>query len=275
MKSSAPIQPPPGTRPPLTPVSDVPAFVRGMFERISGRYDLANHLLSLGTDFYWRRRAMRELDTVLARDRSAVIVDVCCGTGDMALTISRRARRRSLQSTRVFGTDFSHGMLVRARTKSRISRVTYFEADALRLPLADNQSEVITTAFGFRNLSSYREALSEFLRVLKPGGKLVILEFSQPTLPVFRTIFEWYFSRILPQLGGWITGDRNAYRYLHDSVQAFPSPEELTELMLHAGYHDVHFKRLTGSVAVLHTGIKPVFSVSGACPYSVGVPLCE
>jgi demethylmenaquinone methyltransferase/2-methoxy-6-polyprenyl-1,4-benzoquinol methylase len=258
-----PANPAIGTRPAEVPEADVPRFIRGMFDRIAPRYDLANHVLSLGFDFYWRWRAVRALDGTLrelATGSPPVIIDICCGTGDLATAVLVQAmRRRRGRPAYVFMTDFSHAMLQRGRAKAHRNRrnLIPFEADALQLPLSHSRADLLTSAFGFRNLADYSAALAEFYRVLKPGGRLLILEFSQTVLPIFRNLFGWYFAHLLPRLGGWIAGDENAYRYLPASVSRFPSPAELTRLMQSAGYLDVRFCPLTGGIAVLHTATKP------------------
>lgn len=242
----------PGTRPEGIPEAQAAQYVRAMFEEIAPRYDLANHLLSLNIDRYWRWRSVRLVQRHGADDRSPV-VDLCCGTGDLTVALAR-----GLPASRtIIGSDFTHGMLRRARKKDASSRVGWMECDAMRLPFGDGSVGVFTTAFGFRNLIDYREALREFYRALRPGGLLLILECSRPSIPVIGPLYDIYFRRIVPTLGGWITGSRSPYQYLPASVSRFPLPKELAEWMREAGYEQVRFRRLTGGIVSLHTAMKP------------------
>ncbi|MFB3828384.1 MAG: bifunctional demethylmenaquinone methyltransferase/2-methoxy-6-polyprenyl-1,4-benzoquinol methylase UbiE [Bryobacteraceae bacterium] len=219
-------------------------WVRAMFDRVAHRYDLANHLLSMQMDRLWRARAARLLHPVLARPEARVL-DLCCGTGDLALALERTGRAR------VYGADFSHSMLVRARAKG-VRRAA--EADALRLPLRDASLDLVTAAFGFRNLANYEAGLREIRRVLRPGGVLAILEFSQPPGRIFGALYGFYSRRVLPRIGGALSGSRDAYEYLPESVSRFPGPEKLAEAMRGAGFEDVKFERMTGGIVALHLG---------------------
>lgn len=224
--------------------------VREMFTKIAPRYDLLNHLLSLQLDRMWRRRTAQRLAAILARP-GATVLDLCCGTGDLALALARAGRAR------VIGTDFAHPMVVRAREKSAgESRApfAYFEADALRLPFADASFDLVTSAFGFRNLANYEAGLREIYRVLKPDGTLAILEFTEPRDGLFGTIYRWYLHNVLPLLGRAISGDASAYSYLPASVTRFFLPEELTALMRAVGYQQTKFEVWTGGTVALHTG---------------------
>ena len=224
--------------------------VREMFTKIATRYDLLNHLLSLQLDRMWRRRTARRLAVILARP-DATVLDLCCGTGDLALALARAGRAR------VIGADFAHPMLVRARKKSAgESRApfAYFEADALRLPFADVSFDLVTSAFGFRNLANYEAGLREIHRVLKAGGTLAILEFTEPRDGLFGTIYRWYLHNLLPRLGRAISGDASAYSYLPASVTRFFLPEELAALMRAVGYQQTKFEVWTGGTVALHTG---------------------
>lgn len=225
--------------------------VREMFGRVAPRYDFLNHLLSLGRDIAWRKAAARELRATLARPGS-VAVDVCCGTGDLALALAR------FSVGKVFGADFSRPMLARARDKARASRraVHFLEADTLNLPFADASLDVISAAFGFRNLADYAQGLREMYRVLKPDGQAAILEFSSVRWPVFGPIFRFYFHHILPRLGTWISGVRGPYEYLPQSVALFPDQEQLAAAMREAGFAQVRYRNFFGGVAALHVGRK-------------------
>ena len=223
------------------------AWVRAMFGRVAHRYDLANHLLSFNIDRYWRAHTVARVRDVLARPEARVL-DICCGTGDLV-----RALERGRPAGRpVLGSDFCHPMLVAAQAK--LGRGPLFEADALRLPLADASLDLITVAFGFRNLANYDAGLCEMRRVLRKGGVAAILEFSQPPNPLFGALYRFYSRRILPVIGGALSGSRDAYTYLPESVRKFPAPEELAEMMRTAGFSTIGFERLTGGIVALHVG---------------------
>lgn len=223
-------------------------WVRRMFGRIAPRYDLANHLLSGNLDRLWRRHTVRRVAAVLERP-GAHILDICCGTGDLALALQRRA------SSHVLASDFCHPMLTAAARKLRAG--VLFESDALRLPVRDASLDLITVAFGFRNLVDYDAGLREMRRVLRPGGLAAILEFSQPQNPLFAAVYHFYSRRILPLIGGLITGSGDAYRYLPESIQKFPDAPQLAEAMRRAGFSEVSFERLTGGSVALHLGKVP------------------
>jgi demethylmenaquinone methyltransferase/2-methoxy-6-polyprenyl-1,4-benzoquinol methylase len=241
----------PGTRPEGVPEEQAAQYVRDMFEQIAPRYDLANHLLSMNIDRYWRWRSVR-LVRAHGVGPERPVVDLCCGTGDLTIALDR-----GLPPAPVIGSDFTHGMLTRARNKGASPRVSWMECDAMRLPFAGNSVGVFTTAFGFRNLVDYRGALRELYRALQPGGLLLILECSRPSIPVLGPLYDFYFRRLVPLLGGWITGSRSPYQYLPASVSRFPLPRELAQWMQDAGYEQVRFRRLTGGIVSLHTAVKP------------------
>jgi demethylmenaquinone methyltransferase/2-methoxy-6-polyprenyl-1,4-benzoquinol methylase len=228
------------------------AWVRGMFGRVAGRYDFLNQLLSMHFDHLWRRRTVRKLEPWLSKPGSRVM-DLCCGTGDLLLAL--QSRRTGV----VLGSDFCHPMLLEAARKiaRRRAKCALVEADALRLPLADGSLDLVTVAFGFRNLVNYEAGLREMRRVLRPGGAAAILEFSQPPNPAFRRVYQFYARRILPVIGGLISGSRDAYQYLPESVRRFPNAEELAEDMRRAGFADVEFERFTGGIVALHIGQQP------------------
>jgi len=182
------------------------------------------------------------------------VLDLCCGTGDLAFSLQRRARAR------VVGADFSHSMLVRAREKAAAedgpARLPFLEADALRLPFADGTFDLVTSAFGFRNLANYEDGLREIFRVLKPGGTIGILDFAEPAAGILGDAYRFYFRRVLPRIGGWISGDADAYAYLPKSVARFFRPEEFAALLRGAGYAKVRYRLMTlGSIA-LHLGVR-------------------
>ncbi|WP_038048252.1 bifunctional demethylmenaquinone methyltransferase/2-methoxy-6-polyprenyl-1,4-benzoquinol methylase UbiE [Thermus caliditerrae] len=222
--------------------------VRRMFSEIAPRYDLLNRLLSFGADLRWRRRAV---GLALER-RPARILDLATGTGDLALLLKQTA-----PGAEVVGADFAPPMLELARKKARERglAVRFLEADALALPFPEGAFDAITIAFGFRNFADYRRALGELHRVLAPGGRLVILEFPPPPKGAFGLVYRVYFQRFLPLLGGLISGNFGAYRYLPESVEAFPPPETLKALMEEAGF-SVRYELLTFGVAAIHVGDK-------------------
>lgn len=224
-------------------------WVRGMFGRVAGRYDLANHVLSCNIDRMWRARTVRRVSHILDRP-DARVLDICCGTADLVLALAARSRAP------VLGSDFCHPMLVEARGKIARSgaRARLVECDALAVPLRDGSLDLLTVAFGFRNLANYEAGLAEMRRVLRPGGMAAILEFSQPPNPAFRAIYNFYARRILPLIGGALTGNRDAYAYLPESVRKFPGARQLAEEMRRAGFQNVEFEYLTGGIAALHTG---------------------
>jgi len=237
-----------GTSPPgARNEREAAAWVRGMFARVARRYDLANHLLSFNTDRLWRARTVRRVRPILERP-GARVLDICCGTGDLTLALARECRAP------VLGSDFCHPMLVAARGKGATG---LFEADALRLPLGDASLDLVTVAFGFRNLANYRAGLAEMRRVLGPGGMAAILEFSEPPNAVFAALYHFYSRRILPTIGGALSGSRDAYTYLPESVRKFPSAEELAEEMRRAGFEEVRYERFTGGIVALHLGVTP------------------
>ncbi len=223
--------------------------VRSMFAAVAPRYDFLNHFLSLGRDIAWRRATARALRPRLETPGS-IAVDVCCGTGDLALALARYS------AGRVIGADFCHPMLVRAREKARSgARAVFFlEADTLALPLRDASLDVVSVAFGFRNLANYRAGLREMLRVLRPGGVVAILEFSRVRWPVFGPLFRLYFQHVLPLLGTWISGVEGPYQYLPESVSLFPDQESLAAALVEAGFAKVSYQNFFGGVAALHVG---------------------
>lgn len=225
--------------------------VRAMFSGIAGKYDLLNHVLSANIDKRWRRLVRQRLQPILD-DPNATVIDVACGTGDLSIELQSHAKAR------LIGTDFCRPMLAVASNKNTRESlsISYVEGDAMRLGFADKAFDAATIAFGLRNLSNFSDGLAELHRVLKPGGKLVILEFSSPIIPGFRQVFNFYFTRVLPRIGGAISGSRSAYTYLPDSVSKFPDQERLARMMQETGFDDVEYTNLTGGVAAIHSGIK-------------------
>jgi demethylmenaquinone methyltransferase / 2-methoxy-6-polyprenyl-1,4-benzoquinol methylase len=222
------------------------AYVRGMFAGISRHYDLLNHLLSFNLDRYWRRRTVRRVAKMAPVD--ARILDLCCGTGDVLLDLEQ------LRGRPAFGADFCHPMLTAARAKivRKQFRSVLFEADGLQLPLAAGSLDVITIAFGFRNFANYAKGLEEMRRVLRPGGIAAILEFSQPGNALLAKLYGWFSSTLLPRIGGLISGSRQAYTYLPESIRKFPRAAELADQMRAHGFRSVEVIPMTGGVVVLH-----------------------
>ncbi|MCS7079650.1 MAG: bifunctional demethylmenaquinone methyltransferase/2-methoxy-6-polyprenyl-1,4-benzoquinol methylase UbiE [Chloracidobacterium sp.] len=223
--------------------------IQAMFAGIAPTYDQLNRWLSLNIDQHWRRAAVREAAEALRRP-GAIALDICCGTADLAIELGRLAP--------TIGVDFCRPMLVRGLEKVRRSGrpVRLLAGDALALPFADASFDVATVAFGIRNVVDLDGALAEMHRVLKPGGKAVILEFSHPVVPGLKQLFGFYFTRILPAIGNAVSRSGYAYSYLPASVQHFPDQATLAAHMTRAGFRDVRWRNLSGGIAALHTGVK-------------------
>jgi demethylmenaquinone methyltransferase / 2-methoxy-6-polyprenyl-1,4-benzoquinol methylase len=275
--------------------ADAAANIQQMFDTIAPTYDRANHLLSVGIDRYWWTRAARTLRPILGRPE-AVVLDLCCGTGDMTLALDRYRptvvhkggpqrlkpnRERDTYGTAeavplsnagigvvgsesklqpspapILAVDFSHNMLALAMPKFAGKNIVAIEADALHLPLPDNSADLVTSAFGFRNLASYSDGLAELYRVLRPGGQIAILDFNQPT-GLVGAFYNLYFKYVLPRVGGLISHDPAAYAYLPDSVARFPRPVRMIELIAAAGFTQASWTSYTFSTAGLYRATKP------------------
>lgn len=225
-----------------------------MFAEIAPRYDFLNHFLSIYIDRRWRKVAVARAGAFLEGKTNPVCLDLCSGTGDLAIELNRGL------NVPVVASDFCHPMLIRGLEKVRNGQQDAFipviEADSLVLPFANESFDVATVAFGLRNLEDAEEGLSEMKRVLKRGGAAIVLEFSRPVVPVFRQLFEFYFHHILPHLGALISGQNSAYRYLPTSVRRFPAQQELAAMMETVGFKDVGYRNLSGGIAALHWGTK-------------------
>ncbi|HWZ49936.1 MAG TPA: class I SAM-dependent methyltransferase [Granulicella sp.] len=272
--------------------------VQQMFDTIAPRYDLLNHLLSVGLDLWWWSRAARAFRPILHRPE-AVVLDLCCGTGDMTLALLKHRPKSPIKRTPlspaphskkeesvilsegthsptvgaavegpavapssasaiapILAIDFSHNMLRRGAAKFAPHNILAIEADALHLPLADNSVDLITSAFGFRNLANYEEGLAELHRVLRPGGQIGILDCNQPE-GLIGAAYSLYFKKILPRLGGLISGDSGAYSYLPASVERFPRPPRLKQLIQNAGFINARWTSYTLGTAGLYQATKP------------------
>lgn len=223
--------------------------VRTIFSEIAPSYDLLNHLLSFNIDRRWRRRAIRLLGW---RGRPAGrYLDACAGTFDLSLELARQPGFEGV----VVATDFALPMLVEGRGKL-VGTVRPVCGDALRLPFPRACFDGATVGFGVRNLSDLRAGFSDFARVLRPGARLVVLEFTDPPNPLLRRLFHLYFHRILPVVGGLVSGHPWAYRYLPESVKEFPGPEALAEMLTESGFRDVEWQLVTGGIAAIHVGVR-------------------
>jgi demethylmenaquinone methyltransferase/2-methoxy-6-polyprenyl-1,4-benzoquinol methylase len=245
----------PGTRPAGTrDEAEASRRVQEMFGRIAPRYDFLNHLLSLSLDRVWRRRTARRFAHIVRRP-DARTLDLCCGTGDLTMELERAGMAGCpRQPGLILGSDFAPAMLTRAREKAqgRSAVPEYLAADALALPFADASFDLVTAAFGFRNLANYELGLSEIRRVLRPQGEVGILEFAEPE-GMFRPLYQFYFEKILPRVGGALSGNTEAYAYLPGSVERFPRPEELRGWMEKAGLCGVRSEVWSLGIVALHT----------------------
>ncbi|MBS1798443.1 MAG: ubiquinone/menaquinone biosynthesis methyltransferase [Acidobacteria bacterium] len=230
------------------------ANVQQMFDSIAPKYDLLNHLLSVGLDRWWWARTARSFRDVLLRPEACVL-DLCCGTGDMALALMKY-RPVTGSEAPLLAVDFSHEMLVRGAGKFAPHNIVAVEADALHLPIADGSLDLVMSAFGFRNLANYEEGLAELFRVLRPGGQIGILECNQPD-GLRGAMYNLYFKKVLPKIGGMISGDADAYRYLPASVERFPRPPRMLELIRAAGFKDATWTDYTFGAAGLYRATKP------------------
>lgn len=221
--------------------------VQAMFDAIAPRYDLLNHLLSLNIDRAWRKKLIRRLD------KPTAVLDLAAGTGDLSLMVARAFPEAS-----VTGGDISPNMLAVARAKAakRNLDITFTVVDAENLPFPNEQFDALTCAFGVRNFQELTKGVAEAFRVLKPGGILLILEFSTPKRSILATLYKFYFKHLLPRVGGLISGDKKAYEYLPKSVETFPSSEKFVYLLNQIGFTEASYTPLTGGVATIYQAIK-------------------
>lgn len=225
--------------------------VRTMFDRIAPRYDLLNHTLSFNIDRLWRRHTVR----IVRRDRPVRIVDMATGTGDLAIAMAR-----ALPEARITGVDLSDEMLAVARRKIRArgleERIDLRQGDAEHLDLPSESVDVVTAAFGVRNFSDPEAGLRELRRLLRPGGRIVILEFSTPSNPVFRALYRFYSGKLLPLIGGAVSHEKRAYEYLPASVDAFPSGQAFLRMLERAGFEACRARSQSFGIAHIYTGIR-------------------
>ncbi|HEX8817243.1 MAG TPA: bifunctional demethylmenaquinone methyltransferase/2-methoxy-6-polyprenyl-1,4-benzoquinol methylase UbiE [Terriglobales bacterium] len=221
--------------------------IREMFTSIAPRYDLLNHVLSFNIDRLWWWRTARRFEHILSQPGSRVI-DLCCGTGDMAFALQRVAGK---SNAKILGADFSHAMLERAQQKSTGTVLRWVEADALNLPFSQNRFDLVTAAFGFRNLADYDAGLREIVRILRPGGECGILDFAEPQGALGK-IYRFYFKHVLPRVGTMISGVRGPYAYLPVSVERFPHPQEMLKRMREAGFAEASWTPHTFGIAGLY-----------------------
>ncbi len=223
--------------------------VQQMFGEIAPRYDFMNHFLSGGVDYYWRWRTVRKV----APAGDAPILDVCTGTGDLAISYLNKTGGK----TQVVGADFTHEMLELALKKNSNEKLSFLEADTQQLPFADDQFQIVSVAFGLRNVADTSQGLKEMIRVCKPGGQVAVLEFSIPTNPLFRACYQFYFRHILPKIGQLLARNQeSAYNYLPESVSEFPFGKELATLMDECGLTGTRWYPLTFGIATLYVGQK-------------------
>ncbi|HJP58992.1 MAG TPA: ubiquinone/menaquinone biosynthesis methyltransferase [Gemmatimonadaceae bacterium] len=228
------------------------AYVKQIFSEIAPRYDFLNHVLSLNIDRRWRRKAIAQL--AVDRDKAGNYLDLCAGTLDVAQQITMVPGFVGS----VIGADFAEPMLRAGRSKVNGRKVVPVTADALQLPLPSGKLAGAIVAFGIRNVAGLDAALREAFRVLAPGGRFVVLEFSTPRMPVLRLVYKFYFERVLPMIGGVISGHGSAYRYLPRSVANFPVEEELAARMQKAGFAKVRWTSLSFGIAAIHVGERPI-----------------
>lgn len=243
----------------MTDISKSPEKIAGMFDAIAGKYDFLNHLLSAGIDKRWRKRAIRSLQ-LTGRER---ILDLCTGTADLAIA----ARTASPAAARVVGVDFAGAMLRIGLEKVRAQRlepaVTLVRGDATKIPLPDRSVDGVTIGFGIRNVEHTATACDEIFRVTAPGGRLAILEFAVPTLPVVRQAYAFYFNAVLPAIGKLVSRHNAAYGYLPASVGAFASPDEFVKLLRNSGFAEVNASPLTLGIVYLYTAKKSGLGAGG------------
>ena len=223
-----------------------PVFVKDAFAKIAGRYMLTNHVLSLGTDILWRRKVAK----MVAELNPSTLLDLATGTGDLAEAIAK-----ACPAVKITGADFSAPMLDVARARN-LPRAQWLVADAMAMPFADASFDVVTVAFGLRNMEDWPRAVAEMARVTRPGGHLIVLDFSLPTLPGLRGGYRFYLHRVLPRIAGWLTGQRAAYEYLSGTIERFPSGPAMVDLLSTNGFQSARAIPLSGGIASIYLAQK-------------------
>jgi demethylmenaquinone methyltransferase/2-methoxy-6-polyprenyl-1,4-benzoquinol methylase len=226
-------------------------WVREMFANIAPKYDFVNRVIAVNFDRSWRRLVAKKLQNEL-QDSSAKILDIACGTGDLSLELQKNARAQ------IIGTDFCRPMLAVAQIKTARAhlQIPYVEGDGLNLPFADEIFQAVSVAFGLRNFANWEHGLREMRRVLKSGGRLAVLEFASPTLPVFKQIYDLYFDRILPRVGGALSGNFAGYKHLNKSVRKFPNQNGFAQMMRENGFGKVEYQNLMTGICAIYLGTK-------------------
>jgi demethylmenaquinone methyltransferase / 2-methoxy-6-polyprenyl-1,4-benzoquinol methylase len=231
-----------------------PGLVRGVFDRVAGRYDLMNDLMSAGVHRLWKDAAAARLNP----QPGETIIDVAGGTGDMARRLAKLAgqarARRGGDAARIFVVDYNAEMIGAGRSKATAPEIAWAVGDAQRLPLPDASADAYVISFGIRNVTDVAKALAEARRVLKPGGRFLCLEFSHPTSAALRTLYDAYSFKVIPEIGQRVAGDRDAYRYLVESIRRFPDQAAFAAMIGQAGFSLVDVTNFSGGVAALHTG---------------------
>ncbi len=228
-------------------------FIKDMFDMIAPKYDFLNRTLSLHRDVYWRKETVSSLN--LSAKTKSRLLDVACGTGDVSI----EAVKKFGKNIEVTGIDFSENMLILGNEKikkANITNINFMAGNALSLPFENNHFDALTIAFGIRNIADRKRALQEFLRCLKTGGTLGILEFSTPDNRFFNALYMFYFQKVLPSIGGLFSKNLSAYKYLPDSVVNFPDSEKFGEIIESAGFSEVSWKKMTFGIVTLYTAVK-------------------
>ncbi len=228
-------------------------FIKDMFDKIAPKYDFLNRTLSMHRDVYWRKETVSSLN--LSDKKDAKILDVACGTGDVSIEAVRQLGKK----VDVTGLDFSENMLVLGNEKIKkagISNIHFMAGNALSLPFEDNHFDALTIAFGIRNIADRKGALQEFLRCLKKGGRLGVLELSTPEDRFFKALYMFYFQKVLPSIGGLFSKNLSAYQYLPESVINFPDSENFGNIIESAGFSDISWKKMTFGIVTLYTAVK-------------------
>lgn len=226
-------------------------WVREMFGNIATRYDFINRVIAVNFDRSWRKLVVKKLQPELQKP-DGLVLDIACGTGDLSLELQKNSKAK------IVGTDFCRPMMTVAQEKTAKSNfaISYVEADGMNLPFASDKFDAVTASFGLRNFADWQQGLNEMHRVLKPGGRLAILEFAVPTLPVFREVYNVYFDRVLPFVGGALSGNLAGYKHLNSSVRKFPDQKGFSEMIRKTGFDAVEYQNLMTGICAIYLGTK-------------------